>query len=209
MSRLSRVNHPTGEMAQKPPSQVHPPEPKQVAGALPVGQRRWNSMNQLVRAVAPVAFLTASLTPSIVGAQRASDPFSFFEGVTESDATLKVVMRKPQRTRAVGRGEVQRDGSLSLVQRVEDEGRAPYIRRWVIRQVAPGRFVGTMSQATGPVTIDEIGDRFRFRMQMPGGLSVEQWLTPMPGGRSATSSMTVRKFGIAVASSQGTVRKIS
>jgi len=32
---------------------------------------------------------------------------------------------------------------------------------------------------------------------------------PLPGGRAASSSMTVRKFGIAVASSQGTVRKIS
>jgi hypothetical protein len=166
-------------------------------------------MNQLYRAVAPVAFLTASLSPAIVSAQRATDPFSFFEGVTESDGTLKVVMHKPQHTRAVGRGEVERDGSLSLVQRVEDEGRAPYIRRWVIRQVAPGRFVGTMSEATGPVTIDEVGDRFRFRLVMKGGLSVEQWLTPLPGGRSASSSMTIRKFGITVASSQGLVRKVS
>ena len=166
-------------------------------------------MNQLYRAAAPVAFFTASLSPGMVSAQHAADPFSFFEGVTESDGTLKVVMHKPQHTRAVGHGEVERDGSLSLVQRVEDEGKAPYMRRWVIRQVAPGRFIGTMSDATGPVTIDEVGDRFRFRLNMKGGLSVEQWLTPLPGGRSATSSMTVRKFGIPVASSQGTVRKIS
>jgi hypothetical protein len=166
-------------------------------------------MNQLYRAAAPLAFLTASLSPGIVSAQHATDPFSFFEGVTESDGMLKVVMHKPQHTRAVGRGEVERDGSLSLVQHVEDEGRPPYVRRWVIRQVGPGRFVGTMSEATGPVTIDEVGDRFRFRLEMKGGLSVEQWLTPLPGGRSATSTMTVRKFGITVASSQGLVRKVS
>lgn len=166
-------------------------------------------MNQLYRAVAPVAFLTASLSPGIGRAQHAADPFTFFEGVTESDGMLKVVMHKPVHTRCIGRGEVERDGSLSLVQRVEDEGKAPYMRRWLIRRAGPGRYVGTMSEATGPVTIDEIGDRFRFRLKMKGGLSVEQWLTPLPGARSATSSMTVRKFGITVASSQGTVRKIS
>ena len=165
-------------------------------------------MYQLCRAIAPVALFAASFSPTAVTAQE-PDPFSFFEGVTVSVGTLKVIMHKPVHTRSVGRGEVERDGSLSLVQRVEDEGQAPHMRRWLIRRAGTGRFVGTMSEAAGPVTIDEVGDRFRFRMKMSGGLSVEQWLTPLPGGRSATSSMTVRKFGIAVASSQGTVRKIS
>jgi len=166
-------------------------------------------MNQPYRALAPVTFLAAFLSPGIVAAQQATDPFSFFEGVTESVGILKIVMHRAVHTMSIGRGEIRPDGSLSLVQRVEDEGRAPYVRRWLIKQVAPRRFVGTMSEATGPVTIDEVGDRFRFRLTMKGGLSVEQWLTPLPGGRSATSDMTVRKFGIAVASSQGTVRKIS
>ena len=166
-------------------------------------------MNQLSRAFACLAFLPAFLSPASLTAQAAGDPFSFFEGMTESVGTLKVVMHQPVHTRSIGRGEVESDGSLSLVQRVEDEGRPPYVRRWLIKQVAPRRFVGTMSEASGPVTIDEVGDRFRFRLTMRGGLSVEQWLTPLPDGRSATSDMTVRKFGIAVASSQGTVRKIS
>ena len=161
-------------------------------------------MKPLYRAISLLAVLAAC------GAARSpSDPFTFFEGVTESVGTLKVMMHKPTWTRSVGRGELRPDGSLSLVQRVEEQGKPPYVRRWVIKQVGPGRFVGTMSQASGPVTIDEVGDRFRFRVPMPGGLAVEQWLTPLPGGRAATSSMTVRKFGIAVASSQGTVRKIS
>jgi hypothetical protein len=166
-------------------------------------------MNHLYRAVAPVVFLAASVGPTLASAESAGDPFTFFEGVTESVGTVKVVMHKPTWTRSVGRGEVRPDGSLSLVQRVEDQGKPPYLRRWVIRQVGPGHFVGTMSQASGPVTIDEVGTRFRFRLKMKDGLSVEEWLTPVAGGRSATSSMTVRKFGIAVASSQGTVRKIS
>lgn len=166
-------------------------------------------MIQLYRAIAPVALFAASLGPATAVAQPASDPFSFFEGVTETVGTLKVLMHKPVQTRSIGHGEVEQDGSLSLVQRVQDEGKPPYVRRWRIKRAGPGRFVGTMSEATGPVVIDEVGDRYRFRMKMRGGLSVEQWLTPLPGGRAAASSMTARKFGIAVATSEGTVRKIS
>jgi hypothetical protein len=44
---------------------------------------------------------------------------------------------------------------------------------------------------------------------MKGGLSVEQWLTPMADGRSAKSDTTVHRFGITVASAEGIVRKIS
>jgi len=142
-------------------------------------------------------------------AQTKADPFRFFEGLTESVGTMKVVMRRPMQTRAIGRGEVEPDGALSLVQRVEDEGHSPYVRRWLIKQAGPRHFVGTMSEATGAVTVDEIGGRYRFQFRMSGSLSVEQWLTPLPGGRSATSSMTARKFGIPVASAQGVVRKIS
>ncbi len=77
-----------------------------------------------------------------------------------------------------------------------------------MKQVAPGHFLGIMSQASGPVTIDLIGGRYRFRFRMVGGLSVEEWLTPLPGGKTATSSISVHKFGIPVASSEGMVRKI-
>ena len=149
------------------------------------------------------------LGSDVAAAQPAADPFRFFEGVTESVDTLKVIMRKPMHTRSIGRGEIQPDGALSLVQRVEDDGRSPYLRRWLIKQVGPRHFVGTMSEATGAVTVDEIDHRFRFRFRMVGSLSVEQWLTPMAGGRSARSDMTARKYGIAVARAQGVVRKIS
>jgi hypothetical protein len=66
-----------------------------------------------------------------------------------------------------------------------------------------------MSEATGPVAIDQIGARYRFRFKMKGHLSVEQWLAPLPGGKSANNSMTVRKFGVAVGNGEGTIRKVS
>ncbi len=43
---------------------------------------------------------------------------------------------------------------------------------------------------------------------MPGGLHVEQWLTPLPGGNAVRSTMTVRKLGITVATADGTIRRL-
>lgn len=129
--------------------------------------------------------------------------------MTETVGTTKILMHKPVETRSIGRGQIEPDGSLLLVQRVEDEGRPAYLRRWEIRRVGPGRFTGSMSQATGPVLIQQVGNRYRFSFRMKGGMSVEQWLTPLPSGLSANSIMTVRKFGLAVASSTALVRKLS
>jgi hypothetical protein len=43
---------------------------------------------------------------------------------------------------------------------------------------------------------------------MKGNLAIEQWLTPMPGGRVARSKVSIRKFGMRVGSSDGTIRKL-
>ena len=117
-------------------------------------------------------------------------------------------MKKPYRSRTIGRGQILPDGSLSLVQQVHDDGQPSHQRVWRIRQVSAGRFSGTMSEAVGPVQVQEIGGKFRFKFRMKGNLAVEQWVTPMPGGRSAQSKITVKKFGMRVASSQGTIRKL-
>jgi hypothetical protein len=136
-------------------------------------------------------------------------PMRFFEGLTESIGTIKLFMKKPFRSRAVGRGTIQSDGSLLLVQKVEDEGKPPRERRWRIRQVGSSHFTGTMSEATGPVTIDEVDGRYRFRFKMKGNYAVEQWLAPLPGGMSARNSLTVRRFGMTVGTSDGTIRKVA
>lgn len=135
------------------------------------------------------------------------NPLSFFEGRTESASTIKVMFKKPYRGFSAGRGRIEPDGSLTLVQQVRDDGEAPHERRWRVRQVGPGRFAGTMSDASGPVTIEQVGNRYRFRFKMKGKLNVEQWLTPLPGGASAISSMKVRRLGLVVANIEGMIRK--
>ncbi len=150
-------------------------------------------------------FLAAISCPALA---KPADPLRFFEGRTESIGTVKLVTKKPFRSRAIGKGEIRADGSLELVQRVEDQGEQPRVRRWRMRPVGPGRYKGTMSEAKGPVTVEEVGDRYRFRFRMEGSVSIEQWLTPMPDGRSARSVVTIRKYGIKVGSSDAVIRKL-
>ena len=136
------------------------------------------------------------------------DPLRFFEGRTESVGTVKIAMRKPYHSRAIGKGEILPDGTLILVQRVEDQGQLAKERRWKMRKVGPGRYTGTMSEAKGPVTVEEVKGNYRFRFRMDGSVSVEQWLIPSPDGRSAHSKVSIRKYGIPVGSSNGIIRKL-
>jgi len=162
----------------------------------------------LATAILPLT-LASSAAFSAVSTPRPSDPLRFFEGRTEGISVVKVVMRKAYRSRTVGSGSIARDGTLQLSQHVEEDGKPPHDRVWRVRQVAPGRYSGAMSEAKGPVAIQEVQGRFRFRFKMAGGLTVEQWLTPLADGRAASSRTTVRKFGMVVATSDGIIRKQS
>jgi hypothetical protein len=150
-------------------------------------------------------FLLAAATPV---ASPPVDPLRFFAGRTETQGMVKVLFSKPYRSHCLGQGRIETDGSLTLVQRVEDEGKPAHDRRWRVREDGPGRWTGSMSEASGPVAIDQLGDRYRFRFSMKGNLSVEQWLTPLPGAISARTSTRVRKYGLTVATTEGTVRKL-
>ncbi|WP_185829132.1 DUF3833 family protein [Sphingomonas ginkgonis] len=136
------------------------------------------------------------------------DPLRFFEGRTETQGMVKVMFHKPYRTHSIGVGRIEPDGSLTLIQRVEDEGKPVQERRWRVRQIGVDRYSAAMSEAVGPVDIDKVGDRYRFRFTMQGNLSAEQLMTPLPGGRSATNTVKVKRFGLTVATSDGVVRKL-
>lgn len=159
----------------------------------------------MFRVLLPVSALVLAAP---VQASPIGDPLRFFEGRTESEGTIKILMKKPYRSSSTGRGKIESDGTLVLVQQVRDGSEGTKERRWRIRKVAPNRFVGTMSEASGPITVDQIGNRFRFRFKLKGGLSAEQWVTPLANGLSAASRLTVRKLGMTVATSEGMIRKV-
>ncbi len=170
------------------------------------GQNRTAAARRLLLVTLPIALTGASASAGTAGSEP-SDPMRFFEGKTESLSTIKLVARRAYRSRTMGRGEI-RDGVLHLVQRVHEDGKAPYERSWRMRQVGPGRYSGTMSEARGPVTAEEFNGRYRFRFKMKGNVAIEQWLAPLPGGKSALSKLTIRKFGMTVGRSEGTIRKL-
>jgi hypothetical protein len=154
---------------------------------------------------APALLLAAPLESASV---QPANPLLFFQGRTETDSTVKVIFHKPYHTRSFGEGRIEPDGSLLLVQRVQDDGKPATQRWWRVRETAPDHYTGTMSEAIGPVVIDRVGERYRFRFKMKGNLSGEQVLTPLPDGRSALSNVRVKSMGVTVATTDGIVRKI-
>jgi hypothetical protein len=65
-----------------------------------------------------------------------------------------------------------------------------------------------MSEASGPIDIQEVDGRYHFRFKMTGHMSVDEWLMPMDGGRSAHTELAVRKFGLTVARGEAVIRKL-
>jgi hypothetical protein len=160
------------------------------------------------RLLGGLTVIAVTLLPSAAVADSDHAPLQFFNGKTEMVSTIKVIMKKPFRSRAIGTGRILPDGSLSLAQQVFDEGEPTRQRNWKIRQIASGQYAGTMTEAVGPVTVDEVEGKYRFKYKMKGNLAVEQWMTPLAGGKAAKSTVTVRKFGMKVASSTGIIKRV-
>jgi hypothetical protein len=155
------------------------------------------------------ACASALLASSSALAVPLASPLRFFEGRTESSGTMMTILKKPWRIHSVGHGTIAPDGSLTLVQQVHEDGAKPHQRVWKVHQIGPAKYTGLMSEAAGPVTIDQIGNGYRFKFKVQGGLSAEQWIIPNPDGNSGSSKLVVRKFGMTVAKSEGTIRRVA
>jgi uncharacterized protein DUF3833 len=132
-------------------------------------------------------------------AQQPLDPVAFFTGPTRGQGELKELIGKAKRTVTVSAGHVDKDGWLVIDQKVSVEGDPVRQRQWRLKQVAPGKFRGTISDAKGPVEAEISGQTGRIRYVMKNGIKVEQVLTPLPGGRALDNRATFRKFGMKVA----------
>jgi hypothetical protein len=138
---------------------------------------------------------------------RTFDVIRFFEGETEGEGVLKILFRSPQRISVKSRGRIEPDGSLMLVQDIDQQGKSPRTRHWRMRQVAPGRYTGELTDAVGPVEGEVTGGQFRVAYQMKGGFRAEQWLTLRPDGRTIDNVMHVKKLGLSVATLRETISK--
>ena len=132
----------------------------------------------------------------------------FFSGRTEGSGVLKTLFSSAHSVHVHGTGHIAPDGALVLDQIVDETGKIPKTREWRIQQVTVGRYEGTLSDATGPVVGDVAGNRLHLRFRMKGGLDAEQWMLLSPGADTVQNHMTVRKFGIVVATLDEIIRKV-
>ena len=159
-----------------------------------------------------LALLAASCTapPSGEGLAAKSPVFSaerFFAGHTRGDGELRIIFTAPGRVVVHGDGRIAPDGALILDQTIDQPGKARRRREWRIRATAPGRYGGTLTDASGPVTGETTGNALHLRFLAPGNEDYEQWLFLSPDGQSARNLMTVRKWGIVVATLDETIMK--
>lgn len=133
----------------------------------------------------------------------------FFTGPTEGRASLKIIFSKRHPVIVHGKGVEGADGMLTLDQTVEEAGKAPRQRQWLIRETQPNRYAGTLTDAVGGVIGQTRGNKLTLRFTMKGGYRTKQLLTLAPDGQSAHNVLIVRKFGLTVAVLDETIRKLA
>ena len=153
----------------------------------------------VIAGLAALTACTAAAPPEAQQAGPAFDPIAFFTGTSHGDGKLDQIMKGTRSVTVDSVGTPEADGSLTLTQRIATQGDKPRTRVWTLKQVAPGRYSGKLTDANGPVETIAVGRAIRIRYPMKGGLKVEQWLVALPGGRSLDNHMTVTNWGIRVA----------
>ena len=134
-------------------------------------------------------------------------PDVFFAGSTTGTGTLKVIASAPVSTYVEGTGRTLSDGAFRLRQRVTEGDKKPRTRTWVLKPQGGGRWIGTLTDATGPVTAEVRGNLFHVRYD-GDGVGIEQWLYLEPDGRTVKNTLVARKLGATVARLEETIRKV-
>jgi hypothetical protein len=96
---------------------------------------------------------------------------------------------------------------LLLTQTIHEPGKAPRTRTWRMRKEPAGRYSGTLSDAKGPVRVDVEPAGIRIRYTDKDNLDFDQRLTAT-GPRELRNRMTVKRFGIRVATFDEVIRKL-
>jgi hypothetical protein len=156
-----------------------------------------------VRAALAAAALIATAAP----ADAAFNPVEFFRGRTHGEGTLKIIFQAPKKMSVDSEGTAEKDGSLVLKQIIHEPGKPPRTRFWRLRQTAPDRFEGTLTDAASDVRVDLTKTGVRIRYTGKDHLNFDQVLTPV-SPVEVQNKMRVKRFGITVAHYDETIRKV-
>jgi hypothetical protein len=154
-----------------------------------------------------LAACAASDVNSLAAPTPAFAPERFFAGRTEGHGRVKVIFSSPRAIRVRSQGAVQGDGTILVDQIIEEEGKRPRARQWRLRPEGGGCYTGSLSDAQSTVAGRVEGNALHLRFRAYD-LAVEQRIFLQPDGRTALNRMTLRKFGVAVARLDETIRRV-
>ncbi|HVU31261.1 MAG TPA: DUF3833 family protein [Sphingomicrobium sp.] len=137
----------------------------------------------------------------------AFNPVEFFRGKTHGEGMLKIIFQSPKKMTVDSEGRADKDGSLVLEQVVHEPGKPPRTRYWRLRQTAPDRFEGTLTDAATPVRVDVMKDGIRIRYTGKDHLNFDQFLKPV-SDTEVHDQIKITRFGITVARFEETIRKL-
>ncbi len=157
----------------------------------------------------PLAFTLAlaacSAAPPAAHASPVFDPFKFFAGRSHGDGQLKIITKDYQSVSVDSVGRVEGD-TLVIDQKIDVRDGAKSERQWRLKRAGPGRYAGTLTTATGPVSAAVEGDRLHIQYPSKDG-AVEQWLSLAPDTTYADNRLTVKKMGVVVATLEETITR--
>lgn len=136
------------------------------------------------------------------------DLMAFFTGRSHADNVMKVAFHRatPLIVDSVG-GKGDR-GDFVLIDTVHEGDKPVRMRKWIMREAAPGHFTGSLSDAVGPVDIVLNGNSAIVQYVMKGGLHVRQQMDLLADGKTLANHVVVKKFGLKFASVEGKIRKL-
>lgn len=152
------------------------------------------------------ALAAAVLVALAAPAHAAFDPVEFFRGRTQGEGTLKILFQPAKTIKVDSLGYADKDGTLVIRQTIAEPGKPPRTRYWRLKQTAPGRFAGTLTDAASPVRIEHTGDAVRIRYKAKDHLDFDQTLTPVDA-RTVRNRMKIKRFGLVVARVDEVIRK--
>jgi hypothetical protein len=133
-------------------------------------------------------------------ALAALNPLTFFSGTTHGVGTIKILFKGTQTLRVSSLGRPDGHGGIHLDQNVTQGSEAPKARHWYLRPTSTTTLSGTLApDASGPVTGSISGQSMTLAYPMKGGLTAAQSLNLQPGNHVLVNHMTVKKFGLTVA----------
>lgn len=130
-----------------------------------------------------------------------------FVGASKGEGQLKVAFRKRRAVHVESSGKLAPDGTIVVDQIITEERGRTNTRQWLLRETAPGRYSGSLSDAAGPVTGEIAGNCLKLSFPMKGDLTAHQWLYAMPDGRTIQNRMSIRKSGVLVARLKETISR--